>query len=61
MEQVQIIFEFTTQYGVYRDALYLPADHAFTEDQINAMKQERVDRWLAIVSTPPPEETADNA
>lgn len=61
MEQVQIIFEFTTQFGVYRDALYLPADHGLTEEQINAMKQERVDRWLAIVSAPPPEEISDNA
>lgn len=46
----QIIFEFDTQYGVFRDALYLPADHGLTDDQIQALKQERLDNWLAIVT-----------
>ena len=45
----QIIFEFDTQYGVFRDALYLPDDHALTDDQIQALKQERLDNWLSHV------------
>ena len=52
---IQIIFEFETQYGVFRDALYLPEDHTFTAEQIAAMKQERVDNWIAVVSAPPVE------
>lgn len=56
MEQIRIIFEFTTQYGVYRDALYLPADHTYTDQEINTMKQERVDNWIAVVTAPPVEE-----
>ena len=52
---IQIIFEFETQYGVFRDALYLPEDHMFTDEQIAAMKQERVDNWIAIITAPPVE------
>jgi hypothetical protein len=48
----QIIFEFTTQYGTFRDALHLPVDHGLTEDQLNDMKQERLDNWIAIVTAP---------
>ena len=46
----QIIFEFETQYGVFRDALHLPEDHTFTDEQIAAMKQERLTNWLAVVN-----------
>jgi hypothetical protein len=50
---VKIDFEFATTYGVFRDALYLPEDHTFTDDQIAAMKQERLDNWLFAVENPP--------
>ena len=50
---VKIDFEFTTPYGVFRDALHLPDDHTFTDDQIAAMKQERLDNWLFAVENPP--------
>ena len=50
---VKIDFEFTTQYGVFRDALHLPDDHAYTEEQITAMKQERLDNWVYAVENPP--------
>lgn len=55
---VKIDFEFDTPHGVFRDALHLPDDHAFTEDAIQAMKQQRVDNWIAIVTAPPVEEPA---
>lgn len=50
---MQIIFEFTTKYGVFRDALYLDDDHTLTEAEINALKQERLDNWLYAVENPP--------
>jgi len=50
---VKIDFEFDTPHGVFRDALHLPDDHAFTEGEIQAMKQQRVDNWIAIVTAPP--------
>lgn len=42
----QIVFEYTTQYGTFRDALWLPDDHTFTDQEIDAMKQERLNNWL---------------
>jgi hypothetical protein len=58
---LQIIFEADTKYGVFRDALYLPNDHSLTEAEIDAMKQQRVDNWLAIVEAPPIEEPPADA
>lgn len=49
---MKIDFEFQTDYGMFRDALYLPDDHGMTDDQIEAMKTERRDNWIAIVSAP---------
>jgi hypothetical protein len=37
----------------YSDALYLPEDHTFTDEQIEAMKKERFDNWKAFITNPP--------
>lgn len=50
---IKIDFEFDTPYGKYRDALYLPADHSFSDEQIEGMKQERLNSWLFVVENPP--------
>lgn len=52
---VKIDFEFQTEYGIFRDALHLPDDHGLTEAEIAAMKQQRVDNWVAVVSSVPTE------
>ena len=52
---VKIDFEFETPHGVFRDALHLPDDHGMTDEQIDAMKTQRVDNWIAIVTAPPAE------
>ena len=49
----KIDFEFTTQYGVFRDALYLEESHGFSDADIDSLKQERLDRWLGIIENPP--------
>ena len=49
---MKIDFTFDTEYGVFSDAISLPDDHTFTNDEIEAMKQERVDNWIAIVTAP---------
>jgi hypothetical protein len=53
---IKIDIEFDTPYGVFRDALHLPDDHTFTDAEIQAMKEQRRDNWIAIVSAPPVEE-----
>jgi hypothetical protein len=52
---IKIDFQFETPYGKFADALYLPDDHTFTDSEIDAMKQQRVDNWIAAVTTPPVE------
>jgi hypothetical protein len=52
---MKIDFESQTQYGLFRDALYLPDDHTFSDAEIEAMKQQRVDNWVAIMTAPPVE------
>jgi hypothetical protein len=50
---VKIDFDFDTPHGVFRDALHLPDDHTFTEAEIQAMKEQRRDNWIAVVTAPP--------
>jgi hypothetical protein len=50
---MQIIFEFDTPHGVFRDALYFYDDVIPSDAEIEAMKQQRLDNWLAIVNAPP--------
>ena len=52
---IKIDFEFDSQFGVFRDALHLPDGHTLSEADIQAMKQQRFDNWLAIVNPPPVE------
>jgi len=56
---IKIDFSFETKYGKFADALHLPDDHGFTDEEIEAMKQQRLTNWLAIVEPqepPPPTE-----
>ena len=54
---VKIDFSFYSQYGTFADALHLEDNHAFTDAEIEAMKQARFDNWLAVITAPPVEET----
>jgi len=51
---VKINFNFDTKYGVFRDALHLPEDHQFSDEEIEVMKQERINNWIDAVENPPP-------
>lgn len=55
---IKIDFEFETPHGKFADALHLPDDHTFTDAEIQAMKEQRRDNWIAIVTAPPVEEPA---
>jgi hypothetical protein len=50
---MQIIFEFETQYGKFCDALYFVDDAIPSDADIEAMKQQRLDNWIAVVTAPP--------
>ena len=53
---MKIDFQFETPHGKFADALHLPDDHTFTETEIQAMKEQRRDNWISIVTAPPVEE-----
>lgn len=61
MDNIRIIFEFTTKYGVFRDALYLAPDHDLTDEQIAELQRQRLNNWLAIIEAPPADEIAPDA
>jgi hypothetical protein len=46
---MQIRFTFDTQFGPFSDALYLDDGHTFTDAEVEAMKQERLTNWLAVI------------
>lgn len=50
---IKIDFEYETEFGVYRDALWLPEDQIYTPEEIEAMKLERLNNWLSIINPPP--------
>lgn len=56
---IKIDFQFDTEYGLFSDAISLPDNHTFTDDDIEDMKQERLANWITIITTPaePVEET----
>ena len=54
---MKIDFSFHSQHGTFSDALHLEDDHAFIDAEIEAMKQQRFDNWIAIITAPPVEET----
>ena len=52
-------FSFDTEYGVFSDAISLPDDHTFTDNEIEAIKKERLSNWIAILEAPPSEEVIE--
>jgi hypothetical protein len=52
---IKIDFEFQTVYGKFADALYLPDDHTYSDAEIDVMKQQRLDNWIAIITAPSPD------
>lgn len=56
---IKIDFEFETIHGKFADALHLPDDHGLTEDQIQALKEQRRDNWIAVVTAPSVEAPAE--
>jgi hypothetical protein len=58
-----IRIEFEKIHGdiTFRDAITLPDNHTMTDLEIEAIKQERFDNWVAIITAPPPEPVSEDA
>lgn len=55
----KIDFQFETKYGLFADALYLSDNESFTEEEIQVMKQARLDNWINAIENPPIEQQSD--
>ena len=53
---MKIDFSFDTDHGKFVDAIVLTDDHTFSDAEIEDMKQQRLDNWIAVVSYAPTEE-----
>lgn len=54
---MKIDFEFQTEYGKFADALHFNDDEPLPSDEeIEALKQQRLNNWVAAVSHVPTEE-----
>lgn len=60
---VQVIFEMGEDPHIFRDALYFTSEQyaTLTEAEIEAMKQERYDAWIAHINTPADPQLAQGA
>jgi len=56
---MKIDFSFSSQYGTFSDALHLPDDHGLSDEQIETMKQQRFDNWIAVITAPQPNYVLD--
>ena len=48
---MQIRFSYETQYGIFSDALNLPDDHTFTDQELETMKEQRRDNWVSYINS----------
>lgn len=48
----KIDFEFETQYGVFRDAIHVPEGVVLSESDLDSLKLERLNNWVAAITTP---------
>ncbi len=51
---MQIRFEYQTKYGIFKDALNLPDDHSYTDEELEIMKAARVEKWIYNIENAPP-------
>jgi len=56
---MKIDFFFDTQYGTFSDALFFEDDVIPSDDEIEAMKQQRLANWIAIITAPPVDQPAE--
>lgn len=53
---IKIDFQFETPYGKFADALWFHDDQIPSDAEVEVMKQQRLDNWIAVITAPPSEE-----
>ena len=46
---IKIDFEFQTDHGLYRDALYFSDDCNPSDSEIEVIKQQRLQAWITLI------------
>lgn len=46
-----IPFSYETKYGIFSDAIHLPDDHTYSDDEIETLKLQRRDNWVAFIDS----------
>ena len=46
---ISIDFKVDTKYGQYSDCLHLSDDHTFTDEEIEQIKQQRINNWISYI------------
>jgi hypothetical protein len=54
-EMIKINFRIDNGTHSFSDALHLPVNHTYTDQEIEDMKQARFNNWVTIITTPPVE------
>lgn len=54
---VKVDFQFDTNFGLFADCLVFEDDAVPSLQEIEAMKHERLNAWMAFVSAPPAPDT----
>lgn len=54
---MKIDFEFDTEYGKFSDAIHFEDNLVPSDAEIEAIKQQRLNNWITIITTPYTEET----
>lgn len=62
MQSVKIPFTIMKDGLIYSDALYFTPDEyaAMTQDQIDAIQQDRFDKWVSLINNPAPDSAPDS-
>ena len=56
---MKIDFQFETQYGKFCDALHFEDGAIPSDEDIEDMKQQRLNNWIAVITAPQPNYVLD--
>lgn len=56
---MKIDFEFDTEHGKFVDAIHIPEGQTISNEEIEALKQLRLNNWLSLLNNPMPFDPAD--
>ena len=56
---MKIDFEFDTEHGKFVDAIHIPDGQTMSDEEVEALKQLRLNSWLYLLNNPMPFDPSD--